>query len=381
MKKCILLAAVALVASAACSKVETKVENAGQKAISFEVANYNNQTKANVAFNTQDKFHTYAWAYTAGQTAGQVFMNNAEIGYANSVWSPVGRVYYWPKTGYVNFFSYAYTPVPTFTEAGVATYGTANQPVKIAENDEALLADAAYHYSENVNEISGNSFEGVPTLFHHLLSKVTVKVLFDASGTSGYTWNVTVNSAKLTCADTGTLTVDFPTLEPDATTTAAHVWPFTTPGVNWVASEYTAEKTVPAQGATAPSANFNANGGNPIVLWNEISVLPQALTNGQKLELNLTLSSKYGNDPAVVETIDLTGENAIVLYAAEGPTFGQNIPAWYMNYKYVYTVTIKPNKTLTFDPAVVDWETGATVNYEWPEPEQTAPTGGDTTNP
>ena len=167
-----LVAAIAVIASAACTKVDPVPQDIP---VSFQVANYVPQTKANEAFDIVQTFTTYAWFQPTSGDA-QVFMSGETIRWQSSsnTWAP-DRVYYWPKTGYVNFFSYAGTPTPDVTN------GTANYSNKtIAITDDALLASAAYKYNSNVNEITGIQYNGtdvtgVPTLFHH----VYVLVLID----------------------------------------------------------------------------------------------------------------------------------------------------------------------------------------------------------
>ena len=59
--------------------------------------------------------------------------------------------------------------------------------------------------------------------------------------------------------------------------------------------------------------------------------------------------------------MDLTGADAISVDA-----FNNAVNAWNMNYKYVYTLTVKPNKTVTFDPAVAEWEEVTNPEYIYP---------------
>ena len=66
MKKYFIIAVAALVASAACTKVET-FDNTPGKKISFQVGNYAAQTKASVSFKDEsESFKTRAFLHAEG---------------------------------------------------------------------------------------------------------------------------------------------------------------------------------------------------------------------------------------------------------------------------------------------------------------------------
>ena len=365
MKKYLILAVVALVASAACTKVESTVE-APDRAIAFQVANYVPQTKAGeVKFDEAKSFYTYAWFHPE-TGAAQAFMTNETIKWQTTTnqWA-ADRTYFWPKTGYVNFFSYAGTPVPVVTD-GSATYTGKT----IAITDDAMLASAAYRYASansdsNVYGLqygaSNTDVKGVPTLFHHLLSQVTVIVKFDASDVADTKnkWDLTVNSLALSYKNTGSLTVTFT----DPTTTG-QAWPFGSAAYNWTPSadpNTALNATVTASvGAVQTTVAPNVSAG--LTFFDAVTVLPQDLTaatgSDASIALNYTLKHYYNDVEQIYETVNLP---AIKLtdFTVE------SINAWNMNYKYTYTITIKPNKTVTFDPAVEPWQEKA-AGYTYP---------------
>ena len=128
MKKILILTAIAALAvSAACTKVETITPD---QAISFEVAKYMPLTRAynslldeTAAGSDIDRFFTNAWYHDGAAGFGaQRFMTDQAIVPDNASdptkWSPSGRNYFWPKTGSINFFSYAGSPVPTAKAEG-----------------------------------------------------------------------------------------------------------------------------------------------------------------------------------------------------------------------------------------------------------------------
>ena len=75
MKKLFVIATAAVVALAACTKVDT-VDTSQDQAITFQVANYNIATKAPTSLITEgfNTFTTYAWYTPATGTANQAFM-------------------------------------------------------------------------------------------------------------------------------------------------------------------------------------------------------------------------------------------------------------------------------------------------------------------
>ena len=416
----ILLAAVATLAlSAACSKVVMSADGPGEKAISFEVANYMPRTKANVAFDTGKTFTTYAWSYNREDKPEELFqfMNPATIGYDGSVWKATNRPYYWPKTDSLNFVSYANSPVPeavmsqdvkgfgniigvNYGHYGISTQESTVDPayVPIGEDDDALLAEAAFHYHWN-NGVAWNQvavtendpkFTGVPTLFHHLLSKVTIRILFDAKDAqTGYKWNLKVNSASFTCAEKGILQVTFQ--EPAGAKVPVTIWPFEdnpnnpNNGVWWVRKDELVEKvSSPAVNQKDYEAGKAPSADDAIVLWDDITVLPQSLkpldnspatsgtaasnsdANALEFAINFTLTSTYNGGNPIVETLDLTGIPFWKDPQATAPDFAFSTTkdAWKMGHRYIYTITIKPNAAVKFDPATVQWEV-ADIEYTY----------------
>ena len=391
-KSYILLVAVAtLLAGAACTKVVPTAQGPVEQEVSFEVANYLYRTKAggeNVEFDRDSTFTTYSWFFAPGKEI-QYFMSPATIECVDDTWKATDRPYYWPKTGYLHFISYAGKPEPTAIAymdvddkdrfvVSYGAYGRISQDsqsdpefVKIGDKDNAMLASAAFGYywqGRNdwdqvwVDNPKDPGFFGVPTLFHHLLAKVTIRILVDASGTQdGHSWNLLVNSASFTCADEGILQVPF---EQEIGQTGSTYWPWTgnEESVQWepkmdgndLALAQKRNPDVPEEGDYSASES-----SDPIVLWDGVSVLPQLL-DPQALSLNLTLTNTFGEETPLVETADLP----IVFYqnpegsntpAVQPYAFSNTIGAWKMGHHYIYTITIKPNAAVKFDPATFEY--------------------------
>ena len=366
MKKYLIIAAAAI-AAVACTKSESKSPDI---AISFQVANYVPQTKAGeVKFDENETFTTYAWFHENASASAQEFMEDETIKWqsATNTWA-ADRTYFWPKTGWVNFFSFAGTPEPAMTE-GQAAYSAKT----IATDDNALLASAAYRYSQNVNVYdleygtSNTDVNGVPTLFHHILSKITVNVKFDASGVNGtdaakYKWDLVIDEAALIYANKGSLSVSF--TDPGST---GQAWPYNTPAVGWVPTSGAANvsEATTVTGASSKITTVAPNVSDPETLLSEITVMPQNITvatgTSAKFAVKFTLTEYYDNVEGIHYTVDLTGDNAIAI-----EDFSTTVKEWDMNYKYTYTLTVKPNKTVTFDPAIEPWATDSTPAYVYP---------------
>ena len=205
MKKYFIIAVAAVAAMAACSKVEVDETATPATKIGFEVANYARQTKANSSLtNAEDgiyKFHTFAYQFPEIGSPRE-FMNVDIFAWQEAaktnkltsgtspvmVWAPE-QDYYWPKTGHINFYSYAgsHTPAETVNSTGdwkTVTFTYTDAVIEATSN--ILVADAALHQGransgDNAYEVDNNGSDadvtaGVPTLFHHQLAKITFDV-------------------------------------------------------------------------------------------------------------------------------------------------------------------------------------------------------------
>ena len=367
MKKFLIIALATIIASVACTKTEKVSPDVP---ISFQVANYVPQTKAGeVKFDENETFTTYAWFHENATAAAQDFMENETIKWqaTTKAWAP-DRTYFWPKTGWVNFFSYAGTPAAAITE-GKAEYSNKT----IATDDNALLASAAYRYAKNEDVYhltygtENTDVNGVPTLFHHILSKISVKVKFDASGVSGadaakYKWDLVIDEASLIYANKGSLTVNF--TDPGTT---GQAWPYTVATIGWTpkSGEANVSEATTVIGNASKITTVAPNVSDAKTLLDEITVMPQDITAATgtkaKFAVKFTLTEYYDGNEGIHYSVDLTGDDAIAIEA-----FSTTVKEWDMNYKYTYTLTVKPNQTVTFDPAIEPWSTDETPAYVYP---------------
>ena len=389
MKKYFIFAAAALVALAACSKVET--EEAPAQKISFEVANYTTQTKSgetSLVTEGFNSFKTNAWYYSP-EDGTQYFMQNVDILWNTSpntnMWAPAVD-YYWPKTGYINFYSYAGTQNPTTVD----TEGSLVYTDKvIAYDDNILVADAAYGYHANVGtyHLDHASVTGVPTLFRHYLAKLAFNVKLattEAKKSANNRFKVEILDAYVKVANKGSLTLS--NADPTASrtresTASTNVWSNANSSyanVAWTPATWsetegseTMEKikvvtSSPVAGRDMEQLTLNlglnktaqTETGDDLVLLAERTVMPQHLVDNQQVFYIKYKVSAYhdtndtdnGESAYSVETLEFTGNLSDFIAS------GSRLTEWNKNTKYTYNVIIDPIASkITFDPAVEAW--------------------------
>ena len=377
MKRLVFFAAATLIALAGCSKQE---EGLGPE-ISFQVARYS-QTKANPADYKDDylsvPFGAYAWYKGVNAADNADFMNNQKVSYtsAQNVWKPEGTTYYWPKTGSIDFICYApYTsdgisaPAPAISENNIAypDWDVAANPAV-----DVMYADKAPGLSNNVTTYYYN---GVPTLFHHALAKVSFRIRAayldktDPDTGTKTRWEVTVNSIGVGNVFTkGSLDLS---LNADGKTwdkPAENVWAHT----NNPADKTDINLDVTGIGGLLTTGISELNSG--------MLVLPQNLDEGQVLNMNLTIKTYRDINDGNGEKLVLTETAVPVSTNISGGT----LTKWGMNKNIIYTFILAPSKAtgtgsdldgdgiedldptvIYFDPAVSGWEdviVDATIN-------------------
>ena len=422
MKKYFLLAAAALVALTACTKIDD-VSNTPDVKIGYQVATYLNQTKADshghtslidelteLGITSNQSFKSVAYIHAA-QADGTVadparFFNAATDGietvaYASNQWEP-SHTYYWPKAAKssISFFSWYdfadATPAITYaTDGGAATLAWTDRTVALKDN--VLYADAAYHYKDNTqasHQLNGVT-AGVPTLFHHALAKVrfTVKAKItekEDTKNAGYKtfWKVTLSDVALssgTIKNNGNLSLT-QTSSTDANTQVAwtlpanNIWGAPTATQTYLTANLgnaTGDifDTDVARGTTELTTDTVALTGTNFMAETYFTVLPQAVADGITLTFKYTIETRYGNGtfdaatPVSTETVNVTElAGTQDYYTATGVKLNAigttPITNWQMNHCYVYNIIINPEtSTILYDPAVEDWaaEESATV--------------------
>ena len=402
MKKLFILAAAAIVAMAACSKVET-IDNTPDSPICFTVVNHLQlKTRADVTYPTTVPFGTFAW-WTADDwtniAADQtfVFMNNEQISWhsisasTSEVWAPE-NMYYWTKTGKITFASYSpytaagtdkgYNEIPKYN----VTKGFLFNDYTIVNNTDVDLmwANLAANCTKTTNtdgtEVTNDSnpeggYAGVPTIFNHALCQVGFA--FRAIGTK----NPNVSDIKIEVTDVDILNIDNKgsfTQIPAVTTPATPRW--ATDHEHYVANyDYAPAEALVLDLLDGSNANVvNANNYTPLLKnatdtdpYTRI-LLPQALletahatianalediatTGDQKLVVKYTVKVKYTSAPDDWATEDVVSTVRLN---------NGNITAWADNQSITYRISINPYATIpvTFDPAITDWDPVASTD-------------------
>lgn len=372
MKKIAFIAALAIAALASCSK---SVEDGIKSEIVFQVARHKGVTKADPADYKTDyqsvPFGAYAWYKGVSASDNADFMTNQKVSFSDPVWKPEGTTYYWPKSGSIDFICYSpYTadgvdaPLPTITENGIS-YPAWN--VGAHPTVDIMYADKITGLTNNTTTYYYN---GVPTLFHHALAKVSFQIkqsYMSVTSDTGDTtsWEITVSDIILSdILTSGSLNL---TLNPDGTWNKPSVWDSTggtKENVDLLDSDITLDGT---------------NQG----LVSDLMILPQSLTDGQKVTITVTIKTyrdlNDGNGPQLVLT-----ETDIPI---EGLLSGGSLDHIGINQNVTYTFNITPSLGSTtdsdgdgvpddldgdgipdmvptvvyFDPAVDEWE-NITVN-------------------
>jgi len=382
MKKYFIIAVAAVAAMAACSKNEINENVVPEKKIGFEVANYTPQTKANLSLtNAEDgiyQFHTYAYQFPifAWQEATQE--NKLTSGTAPvMLWAPEDD-YYWPKTGWINFYSYAGTHTPA--EAVSADFKTVTftyTDAVITATSNILVADAALHqgranYNDNAYDVDDNGSgadvtAGVPTLFHHQLAKIIFDVearTTDAKKSANTIWKVQVlntetesgNNYKSTIVPINKGSLELSNTDDVAAATTKAWTAVNASATNisgWVPSSAAADKeTIEFTDSDVLTIPVNTTGdGNKSEILALRSVMPQ-LTNGVKFTLVYKVQALHGSS-VYLEEIRTVGIDANQVLSDLAGT----VTSWGANKKITYHIIIDPvSEKVTFDPAVENYD-------------------------
>ena len=376
MKRFFLIIVAAAVAAVSCTKTES-ARIAGNEAILFQ-AQAGVSTKApaitGTTFPTTETFSVYAWT---DATLTEYFMNNVTVAYDNGgtsedtsddSWKPQGSTYYWPKDATVDFIAY----YPTGLE-GITVKETSIDFKDIDVNtlqEDIMYSDKAAGFSNNTDLISDavSSYNGVPIIFRHAVAKVkflaelTYNYKKEEDGTETE-WAVKVNSVTLSGLYTkGSCTLSLA----DATNPGIIGWDKPEDGV-WDVSAATATVNGLSNTSVVPGTEYTA--------VDEFFVVPQPLSaNGQKITLNLTITTKRNGVNFLSETFDKSAD----IYIA-------SLDSWKINHSYTYKIMLSPTSSngnggnpysdpndpsssvdpnnpdlsdaiITFDPAVDGWE-------------------------
>lgn len=382
-KKCFIIAVIAMMTLAACTKLE---DTAPPRKITFETATYRPQTKADndtvpaagsimrefasfkckaflhadsvgSYFTTQDMFGANGETISAYDGSNSITTNSALVAY----WAP-SHDYYWPKgsRSYINFVGWYDKKGTAPTEATEESLKWENYTV--LTDDNLLFADEAWHFKATPNaeyHKDGGVTKGVPMMFHHALAKLCIKAavadttkanVTGGEGLGKTKWEVTLSNISLAGVyNQGTLALtngdpaNDPEPQSDATTKA---WSGSWTPVGNAASIAMGNVDAPLQTTAVDVLEMQ-------------TVMPQAVTSDMILSFDYKIVTKFNNEQYAQEKI-----HADINLS----TIADHIANWDMNKKITYTITINPETTtIKIDPAMVDWLTDSAV---YPNPNQ-----------
>ena len=361
MKKYIFFFAAAVAALAACSKNEVTPAFSNENAeITFNVAP---KTKAIDPTHQSDFSHDNvfaSWAYylpndkgwSANRTDASAYITNSTVSYqTTNSWKETGKSYYWPKGGKLTFFAYSLNKGDLTLNSDNMSHFTCENAANIYgisglidlddnPNTDFLVAQVAADQTGNVKTYNHN---GVPTLFKHRLSKVSVAVKKAADYENV---KFILNSVKF-----------------NKLSKSAHYAQYNDEDGDGVFNEYMKEgdiRTTQVYTAT----DFEVESKNDFVAIpaaNEVRYIyiPQNFkdqTDDAKIatiEVNYTIQT--------VTSVDSEGKPKTVVNDVCTKTINVKdiFDSWDMGKKYVLDLTFSLDEIL-WDPAVEDWETGTT---------------------
>ena len=335
MKKYIMVAAVASVALASCTKNEVKPVEIDQE-ITYQTIN----TKAASAFSTDHKFYSWAYLLASGQNwannsaTSKQYITNSLIGYVSELnaWKNASTSYYWPKKAKLTFFAWSdATGAPSVTSPATVSCSNDggikfdNFDTSVDKNKDLLVSKIAADQTYNSSTTSWSA--GVPTVFYHVLSamEITAKTNVNYGTTKFKVKSVVFN--RVLCKGTYTQGVD-------ATKTPIQS--------NW--TRVSDAKDFDVYSPNSPSSDLSTT---PIPLAaqdGEVSIyMPQTLPDDAKVAVSYQVT--YGSTGI---TDEVTIEKDLKSIFTEG---------WKPGYKYTLNIVIGLDEVL-WDPDIQPWENG-----------------------
>ena len=381
MKKYLIIAAAALVASAACTKSEKAPEADQLIPVTFELANYKAQSKAadpsapagsflriNNSFSSRAFLHGQGVDLnsdgTVNGTSFQNFFGSATPWTETISWDASGKkwapsqTYYWPKgsQSFVNFVSW-YGATPTISYAYTSSKWTATMTfaaADISSSADILYADMAWRYTANESTYHKDDagVVGVPTLFRHGLSRIAVKAYVqNANNTivSGptdniATWTVTVKNLSIGSVTTGASLV---LTNADPGSKGTQEWTATLNG----GSAGTIAQANPTTGVVVGADAISSSAATAVLPMQ--SVLPQTIAASVKMTFDVDIVATYTN--GATHHVALNNQEIAL------SDFGTS--EWAKNTQYTYIIKVIPSQNeVLYDPAVAeDWVEATTT--------------------
>ena len=349
MKKSLIIAGLACVALAACTKNEV-VSVAPDQEITFQTI----ETKAASSFKQTNIFTSYAYFlpetatnWDTDATSSQTYIDGAEVSYnsTNHYWKS-SSAYYWPKKGKLTFFAWS-TNSPATTMVGATVKCSKETGITVDELDittnknvDFLVADIAKDQTANTTsheDKGGNAWQnGVPTVFKHALSSIAFKamtvsngVAYDYKTNNGIEFYITSIDIKSAVNRKYT----------QGNTTSNHTW------------EDVASTTASPLDVLTPATRIEVTKDAPTTTYAPVDddykiVMPQtfAASDGNTITVNYDIVYFATGGTPVTESISKT----VDLFDAFGAT------GWKPTKKYILTIKLGLDEIL-WDPDVTDW--------------------------
>ena len=363
MKKIFILATIASVALAGCTKNELAAPTNEQEVITFAdpVAHVVTKTVLTpVEYPTTSSFSVFAdyhknvyatdksadtnfSAYMRGTEGVDVTHKTTAIGEFDSYWSPA-TPYYWPKDGYLTFA--AYSPASAKENAAISYSifnGISIQNYEVKQDltnqcDLMLSNRVSDQKSTDMVTNSPSPYDGVQLTFSHVLSAIKFTVATDIDySAGGYT--ITLNTLKVKNAYKQGDLKQFANKDVNAVA-LANIW-------SNVDTEETTGYTV--CGTDKPLSTRAVKFSEDIDA--DLVLLPQGLDH--------TANSGGKVTAEVVYTIAKAGESSIQ-YTANLDLSGKTDGKWDAGKRYIYEITIGMEQVV-FAPTVTGWDTQTAV--------------------
>ena len=364
MKKYFIIAAAAIVALAACTKSE--IDTPAQKEISYNaITAKNTVSKAIIdhsfyapndpAFGiwalyqptnwSTDKNVSDFWVGTAANASAQITnTTGTDAGY----WKNAAGIDYWPISGKLVFMGYSpYDHVSSKATIGKGAGDDAGKVLLTVTDFNSATGDWVddLMYSDPVEKSANDTgydhdgadgtatlYDGVPVMFHHALSMITVKAKAAATYT-GYTF--AINSITLTIDDKATLT--------------AMAAPGSSAVADWTEAGTEASKTLTLTSAASGLTTSYEAMSEPVL------VIPQTLDASagagyDKLVINYTLTHNE-----VASTVEKT------IYIQKASTLESLLKNTKYNLNLEFSLT-----EIKYSPDITPWESAADTAYNVP---------------
>lgn len=374
MKRSIFIALTACVALAACTKNEVRPVVADQQ-ITFQAVVNKPSTKAMIEGNTYVTANTFGTvAYLEEGATGSVYINTSEVKYSDFYWS-TEKAYYWPVQGKLSFISYSpfkyqetggtdISVIHNYRKLSILDYDVLNH-----QETDLMVADIQKGQTANTSS-SGAWVKGVPTIFHHKLSRIDA-INFQTVDTQNPS-NVKdyanehdgSESAKYMAGDQQYFINQVVFKDTYFTGSYSYDGTAETVSQSWTKGS-SAESSTQWYTETTTNSSGKFSGGKIATdrdgSTNYLLILPQEFENPDGTPVPTTIPSLY-----IKYTVRTYYENNVLADATSGYTdevIETTVPLyqihssdhkWDMNKRITYTVSLTKQR-IYWDPSVTDW--------------------------